>query len=175
MRSSTFPQSPEIERAEDGDIVYTPPPLDDIWLDESEHREKRCEVAKEHAQAHDCWHFEAEQPLLPLTTRQPTDIPCHTPTGAVVLDNNYSLSSSDESTVASDNNNTPITVDIGCHCQRARQNEGSTLGGPRRSKRLRQGRNALPTYPLTGLMLSVSQLSKIPHMHALVSQFSCSL
>ena len=38
-----------IERSEDGAIVYTPPPLDDIWLDEAEHHEKRLEVAKERA------------------------------------------------------------------------------------------------------------------------------
>jgi hypothetical protein len=37
----------DIERAEDGAIVYSPPPLDDIWLDEGERREKRLEVAKE--------------------------------------------------------------------------------------------------------------------------------
>jgi hypothetical protein len=42
-----------IECAEDGAIVYTLPPLDDIWLDESERCEKRFEVAKESAQACD--------------------------------------------------------------------------------------------------------------------------
>jgi hypothetical protein len=36
----------EIERAEDGAIVYTLPPLDDIRLDESKCREKCLEVAK---------------------------------------------------------------------------------------------------------------------------------
>ena len=45
----------EIERVEDGAIVYTLPPLDDIWLDESDRHEKRLEVAKEHAQARDHW------------------------------------------------------------------------------------------------------------------------
>jgi hypothetical protein len=30
----------DIERSEDGAIVYTPPPLDDIWLDEGKWREK---------------------------------------------------------------------------------------------------------------------------------------
>ena len=169
------PNRKVIECAEDGAIVYTLPPLDDIWLDESERCEKRFEVAKESAQACDHWRFEAEKPLLPLPTCQPTDIPCHTPTGLVVLDDDYSLSSSDESTVVSDSDNTPVTVDVGPHCHRARQNEGATLGGPCRSKRLRQERNALPTYPLTGLTLGVSQLLKIPCMHALVSHFSCSL
>ena len=76
---------------------------------------------------------------MPLPTCQPTDIPCHTPTGPVVLDTDYSLSSFDESMAASDNNNIPVTVDVGCCCQRVRQNEGATLGGPRQSKRLRQG------------------------------------
>ena len=41
----------DIERSEDGAIVYTPPPLDDILLDEGERREKRLAIAKEHARA----------------------------------------------------------------------------------------------------------------------------
>ena len=39
----------DIERAEDCAIVYTLPPLDGIWLDEGECRDKRLEVAKERA------------------------------------------------------------------------------------------------------------------------------
>jgi len=50
-----------IERAEDSAFVNTLPPLDDIWLDEGKHREKRLEVAKERARARDRWKFEAEQ------------------------------------------------------------------------------------------------------------------
>ena len=43
----------DIERSEDGAIVYTLPPLDDIWLDEGERRGKRLEIAKECACARD--------------------------------------------------------------------------------------------------------------------------
>ena len=60
----------DIERSEDGAIVYTPPPLDDIWLDEGERREKRLEVAKERARARDRWKFEAEQPPVPIPSLQ---------------------------------------------------------------------------------------------------------
>jgi hypothetical protein len=105
-------------------------------------------LQKEPAQACDRWRFEAEQTPLPLPTHEPTDMPCHTPTGPVVLNKDYPLSSFDESTVASDSNNTPITVVVGCCRWHARQNEGATLGDSRQSKRLRRGRNALPTYPL---------------------------
>ena len=41
----------DIKQSEDGAIVYTPPPLDDILLDEGERREKRLAIAKEHARA----------------------------------------------------------------------------------------------------------------------------
>ncbi len=43
----------DIEWSEDGAIVYTLPPLDDIWLDEGERRGKRLEIAKECACARD--------------------------------------------------------------------------------------------------------------------------
>jgi hypothetical protein len=44
----------DIEQSKDGAIVYTPPPLDDIWLNEGKRCEKRLEVAKEPARARDC-------------------------------------------------------------------------------------------------------------------------
>ncbi len=65
----------DIERSEDGAIVYTPPPLDDIWLNEGEHHEKRLEVAKERARARDRWKFEAEQAPVPIPSLQTSDIP----------------------------------------------------------------------------------------------------
>ncbi len=37
-----------IEQSEDGSIVYTPPPLDDIWLDEGKRREKRLFLIPHH-------------------------------------------------------------------------------------------------------------------------------
>ena len=81
----------DIERSEDGAIVYTPPHLDDIWLDESERRAKRLEIAKERARARDRWKFEAEQAPIPLPTVQPTDAPTpHRPSGPVILDDESS-------------------------------------------------------------------------------------
>jgi hypothetical protein len=65
-----------IERAEDGAIVYSPPPLDDIWLDEGERREKRLEVAKERARSRDRWKFEAEQAPVPIPSLQPSHPDC---------------------------------------------------------------------------------------------------
>ena len=77
--------------------MYTPPHLDDIWLDESKRRAKRLEIAKERARAHDRWKFEAEQAPIPLPTVQPTNAPTpHRPSGPVILDDE-SLCSSDSS------------------------------------------------------------------------------
>ncbi len=84
----------DIERSEDGAIVYTPPPLDNIWLDEGKQREKRLEIAKERACAHDRWKFEAEKAPLSIPTLQPTDAPTHQPpSGPVVSDDESSCSS----------------------------------------------------------------------------------
>jgi hypothetical protein len=51
-----------IERAEDGAIVYTPP--------EGERREKRLEVAQERARARNHWKFEADQAPVPILSPQ---------------------------------------------------------------------------------------------------------
>jgi hypothetical protein len=86
-----------------------------------------------------------------------------------------SSESSDDDSVVSAAVNDPFIVEVSRHRQRSRPNEGATLDGPRRSKRLRRGRNPPPLYPLTGLMLYSSYLSKKPRTHALVAQFSCTL
>jgi hypothetical protein len=128
----------KIERADDGAIVYTPPPLDDIWLDEGEHREKRLEVAKEHARAHDCWKFEAKRAPVSKPSLQ-TSNPPHRWSGPMVSDDESSCSSesSDDDAVVLAAVNDPFIVEVGCRCQRSRPNEGATLDGPRQSKRLR--------------------------------------
>ena len=92
----------DIERSEDGAIVYTPPPLDDIWLDERKQREKRLEVAKERAHAYDRWNFEAEQPPVPIPSLQ-TSNPLQHPSGPMVSDDESSCSSesSDDDSVVS--------------------------------------------------------------------------
>jgi hypothetical protein len=63
----------DIERSEDGAIIYTPPPLDNIWLDKGKRHAKRIEVAKECAQARDCWKFEAKQATVPIPSLQSSD------------------------------------------------------------------------------------------------------
>jgi hypothetical protein len=169
----------DIERAEDGAIVYSPPPLDDIWLDEGERREKRLEVAKERARARDRWKFEAEQAPVPIPSLQPSH-PLQRQSGPMVSDDESSCSSesSDDDSVVSAAVNDPFIVEVGRRRQRSRPNEGVTLDGPRRSERLRRGRNRRnprPLYPLTGLTLYSSHLSKKPRTHALVAQFTCTL
>ena len=165
-----------IERAEDGAIVYSPPPLDDIWLDEGERCEKRLEVAKDRARARDRWKFEAEQAPVPKPSLQTSNLPPHW-SGPMVSDDESSCSSesSDDDLVVSAAVHDPFIVEVGRHRQQSRPNEGATLDGPRRSKRLRRERNPRPLYPLTGLTLGPSHLAKKPRTHALVTQFSCTL
>ncbi len=170
----------DIKRSEDGAIVYTPPPLDDIWLDEGKRRQKQLEVAKGHARARDRWKFEAEQAPFPVPSLQTPAIPPPTPqrpSGPMVLDDELSCSSvtSDDDSVGSAAATHPFPVETGHPRQRSQANEGASLGGPCRSKRLRRGRNPRPLYPLTGLALNSFHLAKIPHTHALVAQFSCTL
>ncbi len=128
----------DIERSKDGAIVYTPPPLDDIWLDEGERREKCLEVAKERARARDRWKFEAEQPPVPIPSHQPSH-PLQRQSGPMVSDDESSCSceSSDDDSVVSAAVNDPFLVEVGRRRQRSRPNEGVTLDGPRRSERLR--------------------------------------
>jgi hypothetical protein len=128
----------DIERAEDGAIVYTPPPLDDIWLDRGERREKHLEVAKERAHACDRWKFETE--LAPITKPSlQTSNPPQRPSGPMVSDDESSCSSesSDDDSVVSAAANDPFIVEVGHRRQQSKPNEGVTLDGPRRSKRLR--------------------------------------
>jgi hypothetical protein len=65
----------DIEQSNDGAIVFSPPPLDNIWLDDSERHEKNIEPAKDHAQARDCWKFEADSSPIPIPTVTPTGAP----------------------------------------------------------------------------------------------------
>ena len=155
----------DIKRSEDGAIVYTPPPLDDIWHDDGERREKRLEVAKECACACDRWKFEAEQLPVPVPTLQPTN-QLQRPSGPMVSDDESSCSSesSNDDLVVSAAVNDPFIVEVGRRRHRSRPNEGAALDGPRRSKRLRRGRNPRPLYPLTGLTLYSSHFfEETPH------------
>jgi hypothetical protein len=65
----------DIECSEDGAIVYAPPPLDDIWLDEGERGVNKLEFAKEPAQSQDHWRFEVEAPQVQVPTIAPTPVP----------------------------------------------------------------------------------------------------
>ena len=98
------------------------------------------------------------------------------PTGPVVSDDNCSMSSesSDNDSIVLAAANDPFIVDVEHCCQRPWANEGATLEGPCRSKRLRQGRNPRPLYPLTGMVLRLSLLNKRPCTHALTAQYQCS-
>jgi hypothetical protein len=57
----------EAEIDSDGRIIYMPPPLDDIWLDETERRAKRIEQSKNRAENRDRW-IQNESPLLDNTS-----------------------------------------------------------------------------------------------------------
>ena len=164
----------DIERSEDGAIVYTLPPL----LNEGKWCEKRLEIAKERACARNHWKFEDEQAPIPIPTLQPTRAPTsRPPSGPVVLDDESSCSSesSDDDTIASVPMHNLVPDEVGCYRQCTRPTEGAAFGGQCQSTRLRQGRNPHPVYPLTGLALGLSHLAKKPHTHVLVTQFSCTL
>ncbi len=123
----------DIERSEDGAIIYTPPPLDDIWLDEGKHWEKCLEIAKERACARDRWKFEAEH--APPSLQTPA-IPLPTPqrlSGPMVSDDESSCSSvsSIDDPVGSAPVNDTFPVEVGHRRPRSRPNEGASLGGPR--------------------------------------------
>ncbi len=113
-------------------------------------------------QSRDRWKFEAEQAPVPKPSLQTSSNlpPCRS--GPMVSDDESSCSSesSDDDSVVSAAVNDPSIVEVGRRPQRSRPNEGATLDGPRRSKRLRRGRNPRPVYPLTGLTLYSSHLSK---------------
>jgi hypothetical protein len=100
----------------------------------------------------------------------------HLPTGPVVSDDDCSTSSdsSDNNSIILAAANDPFIADVKRHCQRPWANEGATLEGPCRSKRLRRGRNPRPLYPLTGIVLRPSLLNKRPGTHALTAQYQCS-
>ncbi len=163
----------DIEFADNRAIVYAPPSLDDIWLDEGERHKKKLELAKERAQAQDCWRFEAEAPPVPVPTTAPTPVPtmgpCF-PNGPVVSNKDSSESSDshdDDSFVSAAANNSFIAK-VQHRQQRPRQDEGATLGGQHQSKRLMRGRNPRPLCPLTGIVLKPSLLTKKPRTHALI-------
>ncbi len=100
------------ERSEDGAIIYTLPPLDDMWLNKGKHHAKQLEVAKEHSHAHDQWKFEAEPAPVPILSIQMSDVPLPSPqypSGPMVSDDKSSCSSEssdDDSVVLSVVNNT---------------------------------------------------------------------
>jgi len=104
----------DIERAEDGAIVYSPPPLDGIWLDEVERHEKRLEVAKERACARDRWKFEAKQAPVPKPSLQTSNLPLRR-SGPMVSDDesSYSSESSDDDLVVSAAVHDPFIVEVG--------------------------------------------------------------
>lgn len=63
----------DIERNADGSIIYSPPPLDDVWLTEAERRESHQAREKLRAHERDQWmqDMEAEPPMPPLPTTTP--------------------------------------------------------------------------------------------------------
>ncbi len=109
-----------IERSDDGAIVYAPPPLDDIWLDEGERRDKKLELARECAQTQDHWRFKAEAPPVPVPTTAPTPVPTMGPCfpDGPVVSNNYSSESSDShgnDSIVSSAANDLFTLDVQRH------------------------------------------------------------
>jgi hypothetical protein len=68
----------EIEFSSDGTVIYKPPHLDDIWLDESERRAKRIEKEKVRAEFRDRWlndNAENGDSNIPLPTSESTNAP----------------------------------------------------------------------------------------------------
>jgi hypothetical protein len=100
-----------------GAIVYAPPPLNDIWLDEGECHVKKLELAKERAQACDRWRFEAKPPPVSVPTSSPNPVstasPCHSD-GPVVYNDNSSESSNsfDEDSLVSAAANDPFIAEV---------------------------------------------------------------
>ena len=112
----------EAEIDSDGRVIYMPPPLDDIWLDEAERRAKRIEQSKSRATNRDRW-IQDESPLYDNTTP---------PTPPERPDKNPLVSDSES------DDDLPRNKSLSGESRR-QASEGDKL--PRRSTRLRRERN----------------------------------
>ena len=85
------------ERDEHGDIVFEPPPLQDLWLSESERREKRVELERRRVREKQRW-MTRNRELEELRTSPPSSSPSpsNDPNLPLVSDDDYSSDSSDD-------------------------------------------------------------------------------
>ena len=121
----------EIEFSSDGTVIYKPPHLDDIWLDESERRAKRIEKEKVRAEFRDRWlndNAENEDSNIPLPTSEPTD---NAPPPEL-RNNNPLVSDSEDESLSGEFRGQPSEGAT----LRQQASEGAKL--PRRSTRLRR-------------------------------------
>ena len=78
----------EAEIDSDGRVIYMPPPLDDIWLDEAERRAKRIEQSKSRATDRDRWIQDESSPLYDTTPPTPPERPDKNVNNPSVTNNN---------------------------------------------------------------------------------------
>ena len=85
------------EQNEHGDIVFEPPPLQDLWLSESERREKRVELERRRVREKQRW-MTRNRELKELRTSSPSfsPSPSNDPNLPLVSDDDYSSDSSDD-------------------------------------------------------------------------------
>jgi hypothetical protein len=83
------------ERNEQGEIVFEPPPLNDMWLSESERREKRVEIERRRVREKQRW-LKREQEIQEMnstptpTGTSPSHPPGRPPNGALISDDDDS-------------------------------------------------------------------------------------
>ena len=86
-----------MERNELGEVVFEPPPLHDMWLSESERREKRVEIERRRVREKQRW-MTRNRELEELRTSSPSSSPSpsNDPNLPLVSDDDYSSDSSDD-------------------------------------------------------------------------------
>lgn len=124
------------ERDDKGDVIFLPPPLNDIWLSESERREKRVELERRRVKAKERW-MKQDAEIEDLTSDTPPPL---TRSPMVTDDEDSSDDESDD-----DSSITPSTAPTTNPISSPSSPEGDTIPLVRRSRRENKGTRRGPT------------------------------
>ena len=162
------------ERNEQGEIMFEPPPLNDMWLSESERREKRVTIERRRVREKQRWLAREREIQEMNSTPTPTGTsPSHPtgrpPNGALISDDDDSSVDTASSENSVDSIGPPPLLPAHPRTQRNRANapEGATATPEpqlRRSRRVAEGIKAKPRLisdPKFGNILSIEDPNPI--------------